>query len=202
LDALRHHGRRAPTGMSEITRLGVLLSGTGRTLENLIRCIRRGTLPAQVACVISDRDGVRGLDIAREADLPHYIEVDSGRTFDILREHDVDLVCLCGYQRLLEIPAEFNGRVINIHPALLPKHGGKGYYGHHVHEAVLASGDTESGCSVHFCTAEYDEGPVLLQRRVPVEPGDTADTLAARVFEQECVAYPEAIRLWIQQHQT
>jgi len=187
--------------MSGLTRLGVVLSGTGRTLENLVACIRNTTLPARIACVISDRPGVRGLDIARDADLPHYVEADSARIFEILREHEVELVCLCGYLRLLEIPKDFEDRVINIHPALLPKHGGKGYHGHHVHEAVLAAGDTESGCSVHHCTQEYDKGPVLLQRRVPVEPGDTADTLAARVFEQECEAYPEAIRLWIQQHQ-
>ncbi|MEE9127560.1 MAG: phosphoribosylglycinamide formyltransferase [Planctomycetota bacterium] len=186
--------------MNQLTRLGALLSGTGRTLENLMDCTQAGTLPAQVACVISDREGVRGLEIARQAGLPHYIEADPARTFEILREHQVDLVCLCGYLRRLEIPLEFEGRILNIHPALLPKHGGKGYFGHHVHEAVLASGDTQSGCSVHLCTAEYDQGPVLVQKRVPVEPGDTADTLAARVFEQECQAYPEAIRLWIQQH--
>ncbi len=186
--------------MSRRTRLGVVLSGTGRTLENLVACIRDTTLPARIACVISDRPGVRGLDIARDADLPHYLEPDSARTFEILREHEVDLVCLCGYLRRLEIAADFEGRVINIHPALLPKHGGKGYHGRHVHEAVLAAGDTESGCSVHQCTQEYDKGALLVQRRVPVKPGDTPDTLAARVFEQECEAYPEAIRLWIQQH--
>jgi phosphoribosylglycinamide formyltransferase-1 len=185
--------------VKQLTRLGVLLSGTGRTLENLSECIRAGTVPAQIACVVSDRPGIRGLDLARQAGIPHYVEPESARIFEILREHGVDLVCLCGYLRLLDIPAEFAGRVLNIHPALLPKHGGKGYHGHHVHEAVLASGDSESGCSVHHCTAEYDQGPVLVQKRVPVEPGDTADTLAARVFEQECQAYPEAIRLWIQQ---
>jgi phosphoribosylglycinamide formyltransferase-1 len=188
--------------MSNLTTLGIVLSGTGRTLENLLACIRAGTLPARIACVISDRPGVRGLDIATDADLPHYVEADSTRTFEILREHGVDLVCLCGYLRLLDIPQDFEDRIINIHPALLPKHGGKGYHGHHVHEAVLAAGDTESGCTVHFCTQEYDKGPVLVQRRVPVKPDDTPDTLAARVFEQECEAYPEAIRLWILQHQS
>jgi len=183
--------------MSSPTRLGVVLSGTGRTLENLIACIREGTLPARIACVLSDRPGVRGLDIAAASDLPHYVEPDSARTFEVLRKHGVDLVCLCGYLRLLEIPEDFDGRVINIHPALLPRHGGKGYHGRRVHEAVLAAGDTESGCTVHVCTQEYDKGPVLVQRRVPVQPEDTPDTLAARVFEQERLAYPEAIRLWI-----
>lgn len=188
--------------MSGSTRLGVVLSGTGRTLQNLLACIRDGTLPARIACVISDRPGVRGLDIAKAADLPHYVEADSARTFEILRDHGVELVCLCGYLRRLQIPDDFDGRVINIHPALLPRHGGKGYHGHHVHEAVLAAGDAESGCTVHYCTQEYDQGPPLVQRRVPVKPGDTPDTLAARVFEQECEAYPEAIRLWIQQHES
>lgn len=187
--------------MSGTTTLGVVLSGTGRTLENLLAKIRDGALPARIACVVSDRPGVRGLDIAKDADLPHYVEADSARIFAILEEHEVDLVCLCGYLRLLDIPATFAGRVINIHPALLPKHGGKGYHGHRVHEAVLAAGDTESGCTVHYCTQEYDKGPVLVQRRVPVQPDDTADTLADRVFEQECEAYPEAIRLWIRQHE-
>ena len=103
--------------MKQLTRLGVLLSGTGRTLENLSHCIRTGTLPARVACVISDRQGVRGLDLARQADIPHCVEADSGRIFEILREHQVDLVCLCGYRRLLDIPKEFRDRVLNIHPA-------------------------------------------------------------------------------------
>ena len=184
------------------TRLGVLLSGTGRTLTNLLDQIRRNLLSAEVACVVADRDGIKGVEIAKGQGLPHYVEPSSPRVFEILREHQVDLVCLCGYQRLLQIPNDYEHRVINIHPALLPKHGGKGYFGHHVHEAVLAAGDTESGCTVHYCTREYDEGPTLLQRRVPVKPDDNADTLAARVFEQECEAYPEAIRLWIHKHQT
>lgn len=187
--------------MNRPARLGVVLSGTGRTLENLLACIRAGTLPAKIACVLSDRPGVRGLDIARDAGLPHYVEPKSARTFEILRKHEVALVCLCGYLRLLDIPGDFLGRVINIHPALLPSHGGKGYHGRRVHEAVLAAGDTESGCTVHVCTKDYDQGPVLVQRRVPVRSGDTPDTLAARVFAEECVAYPEAIRLWIQHHE-
>ena len=181
------------------TALGVLLSSTGRTLQNLLACIADGSLEVRIACVISDRPDVRGSAIAEDADLPHYVEADSERIFAKLRKHRVDLVCLCGYLRLLDIPADFAGRVLNIHPALLPKHGGKGYYGHHVHEAVLAAGDKESGCTVHYCNNEYDRGPTLLQRRVPVEPGDTADTLAARVFEAECEAYPEAIRTWMRE---
>jgi phosphoribosylglycinamide formyltransferase-1 len=102
---------------------------------------------------------------------------------------------MAGFLSLWEIPPELHGLVLNIHPALLPKFGGKGMHGHHVHEAVLAAGETESGCTVHYADNTYDTGPIIVQRRVPVRPGDTADTLAARVFEQECIAYPEAIRI-------
>ena len=178
-------------------RIGILLSGTGRTLLNLLEQAKGGRLPAEIACVISDREGVKGLEHATAAELPSFVEPDSERTFSILRDHRVDLVCLAGYLRLLTIPEDFTGRVLNIHPALLPKFGGQGMYGNNVHKAVLESGDAESGCTVHYCNGEYDEGPILLRRRVPVESGDTVDTLAQRVFEAECEAYPEAIRNWI-----
>ena len=176
------------------TRLGIVLSGTGRTLVNILKHIDAGELDAQVVCVISDRDGVRGLDHGRDAGAPTYVAADSDATWEILRSHEVDLVCLCGYLRLLQIPSDRKRSVLNIHPALLPKFGGKGFYGHHVHEAVLAAGETESGCTVHYCDDEYDRGPIIVQRRVPVQPDDTPDTLAARVFEAECIAYPEALR--------
>jgi phosphoribosylglycinamide formyltransferase 1 len=179
------------------TRIGVVLSGTGRTLVNILEHIRTGKLNAEIACVVSDRDGVLGLDHARTAEIPTHLATDSESTFAILQEHDVDLVCLCGYLRLLKIPAAFAGRVLNIHPALLPKFGGKGFFGHHVHEAVLRAGESESGCTVHYCDDVYDRGSILLQERVPVLPDDTADSLADRVFAAECVAYPEAIRQWI-----
>lgn len=176
-------------------RLGVLLSGTGRTLENLLDYIARGELDCTVACVISDRDGVRGSQVGRDHDIPTFVEPDPTPVFDLLRRHDVDLVCLAGYLRLLRIADDFKDLVLNIHPALLPKFGGKGYHGRRVHEAVLAAGERESGCTVHYCDNEYDRGPILLQKTVPILQGDDADTLAARVFEAECAAYPEAIRL-------
>ena len=182
--------------MSRLTRLGVVLSGTGRTLENLVACIRAGTLPARIACVISDRPGVRGLDIARDADLPHYLEPDSARTFEILREHEVDLVCLCGYLRHFRVEEPFEGRIMNIHPALLPEFGGQDMHGQVVHQAVLDSGGRFSGCTVHFVDEEYDHGPIILQRTCPVLPDDDHESLAARVFALECQAYPEAIRLF------
>jgi phosphoribosylglycinamide formyltransferase-1 len=180
------------------TRLGVLLSGGGRTLQNLLERIEAGTLDAHVGIVIADRPGVFGLERAARAGIRHDVERDVERTFALLRTHDVELVCLAGYLRLLSpIPDDFRGRVINIHPALLPKFGGKGFYGDRVHRAVLESGDAESGCTVHVCDDEYDRGRILVQRRVPVLPGDDVHSLADRVFAAECLAYPEAIEAWL-----
>ncbi len=177
--------------------LGVLLSGSGRTLQNLVDRIAAGKLQARISCVISDREDALGLVRARDAKIPAYVEREQEEIYRILDEHDVDLVCLAGYLHLLPIAPDFAGRILNIHPALLPAFGGKGFYGDRVHKEVLASGTTESGCTVHFCNEEYDKGDILLQRRVPVLPDDTVRTLADRVFEQECEAYPEAIRLWV-----
>ncbi len=113
-----------------------------------------------------------------------------------LTDAGTELVALCGYLRFFRVdPAWAGGRALNIHPALLPKFGGPGMYGDRVHAAVLAAGDPESGCTVHIVDDEYDHGPVVVQRRCPVRPGDDVDTLAARVFAEECLAYPEAIRI-------
>src|SRR5262249_1110183 len=117
------------------------------------------------------------------------------RIFDLVRQSGADLVCMAGFLQLLPIPDDFRGRVMNIHPALLPAFGGKGMCGRRVHEAVLSAGEKGSGCTVHFAGREYDHGPIIVQRTVPVLEGDTPETLAARVFEQECEAYPEAIRM-------
>jgi folate-dependent phosphoribosylglycinamide formyltransferase PurN len=120
----------------------------------------------------------------------------SRRIFDLCRQAQADLVCMAGFLQLITIPEDFLGRVMNIHPALIPAFCGQGYYGHHVHEAVLAYGAKITGCTVHFADNEYDHGPIILQRAVPVLDDDTPDTLAGRVFEQECEAYPEAICLF------
>ena len=184
-------------------RLGVLISGSGRTLQNFIDLIDGGKLPADIAVVISSLSKVKGVELARAAGLPVVVvrkrdfadETEfSRRIADVLEAHRVDLAILAGFMCFWKIPDAWLGRVMNIHPALLPKFGGKGSFGHHVHEAVLAAGETETGCTVHFANNAYDAGPIILQRRIPVQPDDTADTLAARVFEQECIAYPEAIR--------
>ncbi len=184
------------TGATDPIRLGVLLSGGGRTLQNLLDRIAAGELPARVQCVVSDRDGVRGIERAARASLPCTIERDAARTFEVLRSHDVELVCLAGYLRLLPIPDDFRGRVLNIHPALLPRHGGRGCYGDRVHRGVLEAGEAFSGCTVHHCDDRYDHGPILMQARVPVLPGDDVHALADRVFAAECETYPAAIRLW------
>jgi formyltetrahydrofolate-dependent phosphoribosylglycinamide formyltransferase len=189
--------------MKNPVRLGVLLSGSGRTLQNLMDRIHDGSLPARIEVVISSHPGVKGLDRAEKQKIPA-VAVDhkafpDARAFSdaVTKELDrfpVDLVIMAGFLRRYLFPKKYEGRVLNIHPALLPDFGGKGYYGHHVHEAVLKAGKKESGCTVHFADLQYDRGPILLQKRVPVLPGDTPDTLAARVFEAECEAYPEAIR--------
>jgi len=189
--------------MKNPVRLGVLLSGSGRTLQNLIDRIEDRSLPAQITVVVSSHPDVKGLDRARAAKIPtavvDYRKVPGDKAFSAavtaeLEKVPVDLVIMAGFIRRYLFPSKFEGRVLNIHPALLPDFGGKGMYGHRVHEAVLRSGARESGCTVHLADLHYDKGPILLQKRVPVLPGDTPEALAERVFRAECEAYPEAIR--------
>ncbi len=176
-------------------RLAVLLSGSGRTLQNLIDRIADGRLHASIAGVGSNRADAFGLQRALDHGLEARTLANASATWSWIAELDVDLVVLAGYLRLLPIEPDFAGRVLNIHPSLLPRHGGKGMHGERVHEAVLAAGDKESGCTVHLCDDRYDEGRVLLQARVPVLAGDSPTTLAARVFAAECEAYPAGIAL-------
>ncbi|MBI5850888.1 MAG: phosphoribosylglycinamide formyltransferase [Planctomycetes bacterium] len=177
-------------------RLGVLLSGGGRTLQNLLDRCGDGRLRAEVACVVADREGVMGIERAQRAGVPVTVTKDMGETFAWLERHGVELACLAGYLRLLKLPSSWRGRVLNIHPALLPKFGGKGMHGEHVHEAVIAANERESGCTVHVVDEEYDHGAMLLQARVPAREDDDVASLAARVFAAECAAYPAAIELW------
>jgi len=194
-------------------RLAVLLSGSGRTLENLLGVIERGELHAEIVTVISSRSGVRGIEIARQAGIPATVIPRKG--YPDARSHsraictaiepfEVDLVLLAGYLRQLVIEPAWVGRMLNIHPALLPQAeayaAGRGLYGERVHAAVLAHGDTVSGATVHVVTDDYDAGPPVLQREVPVLPDDTPATLAARVFAVECELYPEAIRRYMAAH--
>ncbi len=189
--------------MSDPIRLVALVSGSGTTLQNLIDRIASGTLPARIAGVVSSRADAFGITRAERAGFPVSVVERRGMSrgafadavWAAAREFAPDLVCFAGWLHLLPIPADFRHRVLNIHPSLLPAFGGKGMYGHHVHEAVLAYGARVSGCTVHFADDTYDTGPILVQKCVPVKDGDTPDTLAARVFQAECEAYPEAIRL-------
>jgi formyltetrahydrofolate-dependent phosphoribosylglycinamide formyltransferase len=186
-------------------RLGVLISGGGTTLMNILEYIKKGKLNAQVAVVISSRSTVAGVEkaknagldvrIIRKKDLPDIDEF-SKRIEEELVAANVDLVIQGGWLCLWKIPSRYENRVMNIHPALLPSFGGQGMWSHHVHEAVLKAGCKVSGCTVHFCTNEYDKGPIIVQRACEVKDNDTPDTLAARVFEQECIAYPKAIKLF------
>lgn len=186
-------------------RLAALISAGGTTLQNLIDRIGAGQLSAQVVHVVSSNADVYGIERARRAGIPVTVvtrkeagsrEEFSKRIFDACRQAKAELVCMAGFLQLITIPDDYLGKVMNIHPALIPAFCGKGFYGHHVHEAVLAYGAKISGCTVHFADNEYDHGPIILQKPVPVLDSDTPDTLAERVFGQECEAYPEAIRLF------
>jgi phosphoribosylglycinamide formyltransferase-1 len=168
-----------------------------------------GLLHAEIALVIASTPKAYALERAARLALPALVlaprdypdpAAHSRAVFAEIERARADLVVLAGYLHLLPIPEAWRGRVLNIHPALLPKFGGKGFYGERVHRAVLAAGEAESGCTVHYVTDEYDRGPPLLQLRVPVLPGDTPDTLAARVFEAEKRALPEAIRQHLATH--
>ncbi|OQA03701.1 MAG: Phosphoribosylglycinamide formyltransferase [Planctomycetes bacterium ADurb.Bin401] len=186
-------------------RLGFLISGGGRTLINIHELIKKKKLNAEISIVISSRSETAGvekvknaglpLEIVRKKDFPEIGEF-SKKIGDLLIKARVNLVLQAGWLCLWNIPKELENKVMNIHPALLPAFGGQGMWGHHVHEAVIKAGCKVSGCTVHFCTNEYDKGPIIVQRTCPVQDNDTPDTLAARVFEQECLAYPEAIRLF------
>jgi phosphoribosylglycinamide formyltransferase-1 len=184
--------------------IAVLISGGGTTLRNLLDKIRDGELEVEVRLVISSSPTARGLEFAREADIPtrtaerrkfDSTEEFSAAIFDACREAGVELVVMGGFLKHVYIPGDFENRVVNIHPALIPSFCGKGYYGLRVHQAVLDYGAKVTGCTVHFADNQYDHGPIILQRTVEVRDDDTAESLAHRVFEQECQAYPEAIRL-------
>ena len=186
-------------------RLGVLLSGSGTTLENFLTRIGDGRLDAEVAVVIASRPDAYGLVRAENAGIPTRIVARKahadGDSFSTaitaaLDEYKPDLVTFAGFLSLWKIPSHYEGRVMNIHPALIPAFCGKGFYGSRVHRPVVESGVKLSGCTVHFADNIYDNGPIILQRTVPVRFEDTPDDVAKRVFAEECEAYPEAIRLF------
>ncbi len=190
--------------MSDKIKMAVLISGGGRTLANFLEKIERQELPARIETVISSKPNVKGLEIAQSANIPTAVITRKGKSIDEfsqeitqhLDKYEPELICLAGFMCFYRIPEHYYGKVMNIHPALLPSFGGKGMYGHYVHEAVLKAGCKISGCTVHFADNEYDHGPIIIQRAVPVMEEDTTDTLAARVFEQEKIAYPQAVKLF------
>jgi len=201
------HERRVTSDESRTRpiRLGVLISGGGTTLMNILEYIKDGRLNAEVAVVISSRSTVAGVEKAKKAGLDvkiirkkDYPDIDefSYHIEEELVAANADLVIQGGWLCLWKIPQRYENRVMNIHPALLPSFAGEGMWGHHVHEAVLEAGCKVSGCTVHFCTNEYDKGPIIVQHACVVKDDDTPDTLAARVFREECIAYPQAIRLF------
>jgi phosphoribosylglycinamide formyltransferase-1 len=207
----QHQAESTSNRTTRTMRLAVLISGSGRTLENFLKVIGRGELSAQVVVVVSSVPGVRGLEIARGADIPAVTvtrrafasETDySDAIYAALEPYQPDLILLAGFLRKLVVPAHLEGRMLNIHPALLPESdaAGPGFYGERVHTAVLASGAAESGATVHVVDNGYDTGPVVLKARVPILAGDTPESLAARVFEAECSLYPEAVRQYVASH--
>jgi formyltetrahydrofolate-dependent phosphoribosylglycinamide formyltransferase len=188
-------------------RLAVLASGGGTTLQNLLDRCAEGRLSARIVLVVSNKRDAFALQRAHRAGATTAVverkqagslEEFSRRIFGHCRDAQADLVCMAGFLQMVRVPEDYEGRVMNIHPALIPAFCGKGYYGQHVHESVLAAGAKVSGCTVHFADNEYDHGPIIAQRCVPVLDDDTPETLAHRVFEQECQAYPEAIQLFAQ----
>jgi phosphoribosylglycinamide formyltransferase-1 len=200
-------GRRGDTPgavvMGRTIRLAVLISGGGTTLHNLLQRIADGRLDAEIALVIASRADAAGLAYARAANVATRVVSPKSAGFAdevyaACRAAGAELVCLAGFLHLLPVADDFRGRVLNIHPSLIPAFCGKGFYGRRVHEAALAMGVKLSGCTVHFADDVYDHGPIVLQRAVPVQDDDTPETLAARVFAAECEAYPEAITLFAQ----
>lgn len=185
-------------------RLAVLLSGEGTSLESLCERIDAGEVPARVVLVIASKEDAGGLRRAARRGIPARAlprkSFPDGRAFNDavhaeLARHEVELVALLGFLSIFELRGRWEGRCINVHPALIPAFCGRGMYGHRVHEAVLAAGVKLSGATVHFADDHYDSGPILLQEAVPVLEDDTPDTLAARVQAAERRLVPEAIRL-------
>jgi phosphoribosylglycinamide formyltransferase 1 len=190
--------------MPETLPIAVLISGGGTTLRNLIEKINAGTLPVEIRLVVSTSPLAKGLQFAADAGI-RWLVVEKSKSisdtsfseqiFGACRAAGARYVVMGGFLKHVLIPPDFENRVINIHPALIPAFCGKGMYGQRVHEAVLANGAAVTGCTVHFVDDEYDHGPILLQRTVEVRPGDTPAALQARVYAAECEALPAALRL-------
>lgn len=188
--------------------IAFFISGTGGNALNLLGACREGRVPAEPVLVVSSSSKALGNDRLRSEGLPVQVklrkdfdsdEVYSEACFEAVEAVGAEIICLCGWLKHLIIPPRWEGRILNIHPALLPRHGGPGMYGMHVHRAVVASGDPESGCTIHLVDNVYDHGRILAQARVPVRPDDTPEDVQKRVYEQEMRLYPEALAEFIKQ---
>lgn len=221
LPAMREHDLKDDTVPTEMAQpvpertsplvVAVLLSGSGRTLDNLLTQIAAGTLAIEIAVVISSVPAVRGLEIAATAGIPAHViprrafdddAAYSAAIYATLAPYAPELILLAGFLRRLLVPPAWRGRILNIHPALLPESGvaGRGMYGGRIHAAVLARGGTISGATVHVVDDGYDTGPVVRRVEVPIVRGDSAESLGARVFAAECLLYPAAIRHYVASH--
>jgi len=197
-------GPRQPPILDPPIRLAVCVSGGGTTFQNLVDRIADGRLRAEIVQVVASKPGIGAIARAERAGIPVAIEPRGKRpleeygtsVFDPIRKSAADLVILGGFLNLLPIPNDYEGRVINIHPSLIPAFCGKGFHGRAVHQAAIDAGVKISGCTVHFADNTYDTGPIIFQIPVPVVSEDTAETLAARVFEAECEVLPETIGLY------
>jgi phosphoribosylglycinamide formyltransferase-1 len=176
-------------------KMAVLLSGSGRTLDNFHERIQEGSLNAEILVVISNVEGVLGIEKAKRYGYPTYVAPDSEATNRILEEYPVEIICLAGYLKLYTPPDDLKKCVVNIHPSLIPMYCGDGYYGDRVHRAVKERGCMVSGCTVHFANEFYDEGPIILQRSVELHYDDSIKDIASRVFDAECEAFPAALNL-------
>ena len=176
-------------------KMAVLLSGSGRTLDNFHERIQAETLQAEIQVVISNVADAPGLEKARRYGYPAFHATGNQAVNRILGDYEIQLIALAGYLKLYVPPEHLIRCVLNIHPSLIPSFCGPGFYGHHVHEAVKARGCKVSGCTVHFANEVYDEGPIVVQKCVTVDDSDTPDDIADTVFAAECEVFPEAINL-------
>ncbi len=195
------------TQLNRPCRTVVLLSGGGTTLQNLIDRQERGELPIEIVLVISSRSDAYGIERARKHHIPVRViarkayknweefNVEMGKAVDSVHP---DLICFAGFMSLFRPDAKYYGRIMNVHPALIPSFCGKGMYGHHVHASVIENGVKITGCTVHFVDENYDTGPIILQKAVEVLDEDTPDTLAERVQAAEREIYPQAIRWFVE----
>ena len=189
-----------------MTKLALFISGTGGNALNLARACREGRVPAEPVLVVASTPRAGGIARLEEEGVPSRVverkafetdEAFSKACYDAAEKAGARVICLAGWLKKLVIPPAWEGRILNIHPGLLPRYGGAGMYGMHVHRAVLGAGETETGCTVHLVDNEFDHGRVLLERRVPVLPGDSPEVLQARVYAEEMKAYPEALAAYL-----